>query len=92
LKILVVDDEKNIRLTLSDILMDEGYEVVSVETGEKALTILSHEWIDLVILDVKLPGIDGIQVFREAKKSHSDIDVLMISGHSGIETAVEAVK
>lgn len=92
MKILVVDDEKNIRATLTDILTDEGYDVLSVETGEKALSLLSRERVDLVILDVKLPGLDGIQVFKETRKSQPDLDVLMISGHSGIETAVEAVK
>ena len=92
MKILVVDDEKNIRTTLTDILSDEGYEVISADTGEKALEKLSHEGVDLVILDVKLPGIDGIEVFKTIGKSHPDLDVLMISGHSGIETAVHAVK
>ncbi|MEE9167773.1 MAG: sigma-54 dependent transcriptional regulator [Candidatus Neomarinimicrobiota bacterium] len=92
MRILVVDDEKNIRRTLTDILVDEGYDVVSADSGEKALDILSREWVDLVILDVKLPGMDGIQVFRETKEIQAELDVLMISGHSGIETAVEAVK
>ncbi|MFQ6673367.1 MAG: sigma-54-dependent transcriptional regulator [Fidelibacterota bacterium] len=92
MKILVVDDEKNIRATLRDILQDEGHQVLSAGTGERALAVLSRDRADLVILDVKLPGMDGIEVFRQIKQAHPGPDVVMISGHSGIETAVEAVK
>lgn len=92
MKILVVDDEKNIRATLKNILEDEGFQALTTDTGEKALSVLSKQWIDLVILDVKLPGIDGIQVFKEIKTMKPCPEVLMISGHSGIKTAVEAVK
>ncbi|MFQ5730213.1 MAG: response regulator, partial [Waddliaceae bacterium] len=92
MKILVVDDEKNIRATLKSIFEDEGYQVSSTESGEKALSLLSRQWFDLIILDVKLPGKDGIQVFEEIKTLDPCPEVLMISGHSNIETAVEAVK
>ncbi len=92
MKILIVDDEKNIRLTLSEILGDEGHQTISAETGEKALALLAKDKVKIVILDVKLPGIDGIEVFKEIKNSHPDLEVLMISGHSDISTAVEAVK
>ncbi len=92
MRILIVDDEKNIRFTLTNILTDEGFEVVSVDSGEKALSKLEKLNFDLIILDVKLPGMNGIEVFRNIKKMGIDTDVLVISGHSGIETAVEAVK
>lgn len=92
MRILVVDDEKNIRMTLKDILEDEGHEVVLAETGEKGLQAVSGEWVDMVILDVRLPGMDGIEVFKRVREMRPDLDVLMISGHSTIETAVEAVK
>ena len=92
MNILVVDDEKNIRYTLTDILTDEGYHVKSVDTGEKCIKILKKQRFDMLILDVRLPGMDGIQVYEKIIQSEIDIDVLVISGHSGIQTAVKAVK
>ncbi len=92
MRILVVDDEKNIRFTLTDILQDEGYTVDSVDSGEKCLARLKRQKYELVILDVRMPGMDGIQVFQKLKEIEYDADVLVISGHSGIETAVQAVK
>jgi len=92
MKILIVDDEINIRMTLKDILEDEGYETCVAGTGEKAIKIASKENIDMIILDVKLPGIDGIETFTKIHKDKPELDVLMISGHSDISTAVSAVK
>ena len=92
MKILIVDDEINIRMTLKDILEDEGYETSTAGTGEKAIKIAAKENIDMVILDVKMPGIDGIEAFKLIHKDNPELDVLMISGHSDISTAVNAVK
>lgn len=92
MRILIVDDERNIRLTLKDILEDEDYETLQAERGELALELLHEHSVDLVILDVKLPGMDGIDVLKEIRKAWPGLDVLMISGHGTIETAVEAVK
>ena len=92
MKILIVDDEINIRMTLKDILEDEGYETCLAGTGEKAIKIASKENIDMIILDVKLPGIDGIETFKRIHEDKPELDVLMISGHSDISTAVSAVK
>ena len=92
MKILIVDDEINIRMTLKDILEDEGYETCVAGTGEKAIKIASKENIDMIILDVKLPGIDGIETFTKIHQDKPELDVLMISGHSDISTAVSAVK
>ncbi|MFC1536124.1 sigma-54-dependent transcriptional regulator [Candidatus Neomarinimicrobiota bacterium] len=92
MKILIVDDEINIRMTLKDILEDEGYETCVAGTGEKAIKVASKESIDMMILDVKLPGIDGIETFTKIHKDKPELDVLMISGHSDISTAVSAVK
>lgn len=92
MKILIVDDEINIRMTLKDILKDEGYEIFLAGTGEKAIKIASKENIDMIILDVKLPGMDGIETFKKIHKDKPDLDVLMISGHGDISTAVTAVK
>lgn len=92
MKILIVDDEINIRMTLKDILEDEGYKTAVAGTGEKAIKIASKENIDMIILDVKLPGIDGIEAFKKIHKDKPELDVLMISGHGDISTAVTAVK
>jgi len=92
MNILIVDDERNIRLTLKDILEDEGYQIQMADDGEKALILFDKKQYDLVILDVKLPGIDGLTVLTELLKKQSDLDVLMISGHGTIQTAVEALK
>ncbi|MBS3740611.1 MAG: sigma-54-dependent Fis family transcriptional regulator [Candidatus Cloacimonetes bacterium] len=90
--ILIVDDEKNIRKTLSDILSDEGYNVITADSGEKGLKILQNRRIELMFLDVKLPGIDGIEVLKRTKEILPALDIVMISGHSSIRTAVKAVR
>jgi len=91
-KILVVDDEQSIRRTLRDILEYEGYQVEEAEDGEEALAVLSATPYDLVILDVKMPKIDGMDVLRELHSSQPALPVVMISGHGTIETAVEATR
>ncbi len=92
MQILIIDDEKNIRLSLSNILKDEGHIIFEAPSGEAGLKLLGEQRIDLVFLDVKLPGIDGIEVLQRIKKENPDTDVLMISGNSDIFTAVRAVK
>ena len=91
-EILVVDDEKSILESLRDILEDEGYQVRCVETGEEALRILEEALPDLVLLDIWLPGVDGLEVLSRIRKSHSHLPVIIISGHGTIELAVKAVK
>lgn len=90
--ILIVDDEEGIRETLSEILKDEGYQVVTASTGEEALNILRKESPDLIFLDIWLPGMDGIETLREIKNLGRDVPVIMISGHGTIEIAVKATK
>ena len=92
MQILVVDDERNIRAALRDILEDEGYEVSEAADGEAALKQLEGEQSDVVLLDVKLPGRDGISILKEAKKRWPNVEVIMISGHSDIETAVGSLR
>ncbi len=91
-KILIVDDEKGILDTVSEILQDEGYYTFVCEDGKNALEILDREMIDLVFLDVWLPGMSGIDVLKYIKEKHSEIPIIMISGHGKIELAVQAVK
>lgn len=91
-RILIVDDEPAIRETLGGILEDEGYAVRSVGTGEEALSVLGSERPDLVMLDIWMPGIDGIQTLERIKKRDPELQVIMISGHGNVETAVKAIK
>ncbi len=91
-EILVVDDEKNIRSVLEGILKDEGYRVRTAPTGEELLRQVAQATPDLVILDVWLPGIDGLQALEEMKQQYPDLPVIMISGHSTVEAAVKATK
>lgn len=91
-RILVVDDEASIRSSLKGILEDEGYEVISVETGEEGLEALRHQNVDLVLLDIWLPKMSGIDVLKKIKMAEESPQVVMISGHGTIETAVRATK
>ncbi|MCP2606630.1 sigma-54-dependent Fis family transcriptional regulator, partial [Candidatus Aminicenantes bacterium AC-708-I09] len=91
-KILIVDDEVGIRSSLSGVLEDEGYMVKAVESGEEGLDLLKKENFDLVLLDVWLPGQDGIEILKKIKEINENIVVIMISGHGTIETAVQATK
>lgn len=91
-KILIVDDEKGIVETLSEILQDEGYQTFQSENAENALIMLEKEDIELVFLDVWLPGMSGIEAIKQIKDRHNDIQIIMISGHGNVEVAVQAVK
>ncbi|HWF07325.1 MAG TPA: sigma-54 dependent transcriptional regulator [Bryobacteraceae bacterium] len=93
-RILVVDDEPGIRQSLSGILDDEGYHVETVETGEACLDLLARSVFELVILDIWLPGIDGLETLSRIQAiPHADRPVVVvISGHGTIETAVKATK
>src|SRR3989304_4315618 len=90
--ILVVDDEKLLRWSLEEGLRQEGYEVTSTETGEAALSILGESHIDLILLDIKLPGISGMEVLKKVKDLYQELPVIMLTGQGIVETAVEALK
>ncbi len=91
-KVLVVDDERAILDSLKGILEDEGYEVMTTLTGEEGLSLIESSDLDVVILDVWLPGEDGVSILKKIKNSFPDLPVVMISGHGTISTAVMAVK
>jgi len=91
-RVLVVDDEPGIRSVLTDILQDEKHAVFSAGDGFGGLAILKQEPIDLVILDVWLPNLGGIDVLKEIKQEYPEIEVIIISGHANIDLAVRAVK
>jgi len=90
--VLVVDDEAGIRQSLTDVLQDEGYRVTAVESGEDCLSFLGKGKTDVVLLDVWLPGIDGLETLARIRKTENPPVVVMISGHGTIETAVRATK
>jgi two-component system nitrogen regulation response regulator NtrX len=91
-QILVVDDEERIRQSLNGILKDEGYEVVESKDGAQALKQLESDPPDLVLLDIWMPGVDGMAVLERMKGQIPNLPVIMISGHGNIELAVKAVK
>ena len=90
--VLIVDDETSILKTLSGILSDEGFETITATNGYEALKILDAESPDLVLLDIWMPGMDGIDTLKEIRKNHPTLQVIMITGHGTIETAVTATK
>ena len=91
-RILVIDDERSIRNTLKDILEYEKYQVDLAEDGPKGLEKLKGSEYDVILCDIKMPGMDGIEVLEKIQASDSEIPVVMISGHGNIDTAVEAIK
>ncbi|MEM6644300.1 MAG: sigma-54 dependent transcriptional regulator [Bacteroidota bacterium] len=91
-KILIVDDEKSIREALSDILKEENYEVLTAEDGEDAWDKLNDQKIDLVLCDIKMPKMDGMELLTKVSEEGLDIPFVMISAHGSIDTAVEATK
>lgn len=90
--ILIIDDEKAIRKTLSEILSYEGYKLDEAGDGEEGLKKFKEKEYDVILCDIKMPKIDGIEFLERAKEANADIPIIMISGHGTIETAVEAVK
>jgi two-component system, NtrC family, nitrogen regulation response regulator NtrX len=90
--VLIVDDEKNILLTLGQALMLEGYATQTAANGQAALELLASKPVDCVLLDVKLPDLDGLQVLEKALQLRPELPVLMMSGHGTIDTAVKATQ
>lgn len=90
--VLIVDDEPSILKTLGDLLTDEGFEVITALNGYEALKSIDSDSPDLVLLDIWMPGIDGIETLKAIKKDNPHIQVIIITGHGTIETAVKATK
>ncbi|OHB32931.1 MAG: Fis family transcriptional regulator [Desulfuromonadaceae bacterium GWC2_58_13] len=90
--ILIIDDEESIRESLQGILEDEGFRTISAENGEVGISLLREEFPDLVLLDIWMPGIDGIETLRKIREVTPEQLVIMMSGHGTIETAVKATK
>ena len=90
--ILIVDDEPTIVHSLTGLLVDDGFEVISASNGYGALKLIESESPDLVLLDIWMPGMDGIETLKEIKKNNPFIQVIIITGHGTVETAVKATK
>ncbi|MBI5966991.1 MAG: response regulator, partial [Deltaproteobacteria bacterium] len=91
-KVLVVDDEEIVCLSCQRILTEEGYEVHTRLSGKEAMKLLSEEPFDLAIVDLKMPEMDGLELLQAIKRDYSHIPVIMITGYSTVESAVEAMK
>ncbi len=90
--ILIVDDEPGVRSSLSGVLRDEGYNVEAVSTGEACLDRVTRGPVDLIVLDVWMPGMDGLATLAKLRERQVDAQVVLISGHGSIESAVKAIK
>jgi YesN/AraC family two-component response regulator len=91
-QVLIVDDEAGIRKVLGITLEDSGYGVVTAESGEEALRLFRELRPAIVLTDIKMPGMDGIQVLKVIKKEDPDTEVIMITGHGDMELAIQSLK
>jgi DNA-binding NtrC family response regulator len=91
-KILIVDDEELIRETLKDILEHEGYATEEASDGQMAVNLIKRNKYDVILCDIKMPKVDGMEVLEQSMEIAPDVPVIMISGHGTVETAVEAAK
>jgi signal transduction histidine kinase len=91
-KILLVDDEEGIRKVLAISLRDKGYEVFTAESGDKALQIFDRHEPSIVLTDIKMPGMDGIELLQKMKSSRPETEVIMVTGHGEMELAIQSLK
>lgn len=91
-RILVIDDEDIVRTSCSRTLVPEGYEVTLVKSGFDGLALLEQEPVDLVLTDLKMPEIDGIEILRRVKEKWPQIEVIIITGYQTVDTAVKSIK
>jgi DNA-binding NtrC family response regulator len=89
--ILIVDDEEGLRDGLRQLLEGEGYAVVAAETGEEALQILQQSHIDLVLTDMRMPGMDGIELLKKIRERYGELGVIILTGYGQIESYIEAM-
>lgn len=90
-RILIVDDESSIRLTLGALLKRAGYDVTPAENGPEAVALLEGHMFDLMLVDLKMPGMDGMQVVAAARQRQPDIAIIVLTGHGSLDTAVEGL-
>ena len=92
LKTLIVDDDKKLRSLLNSLLVEEGDEVTTCRNGSDAISKCRKEKFDLIVTDLVMPGANGIEVLKEARKHYSDTLVILITGYASLETAIEAIR
>lgn len=90
--ILIVDDDEVMQETLSDVLRRRGYEIFSVGSGNDALSVMKKSVIDLILLDMRLPDVNGLEVLKKIKELDTEILVIIMTAYSDVETAVTAMK
>jgi DNA-binding NtrC family response regulator len=90
-RILLVDDEASIRLTLGALLERTGYDVTSAESGEQAVQLLERQPFDLLLTDLMMPGIDGMQVVAAARQRQPNVTAIVLTGHGSLETAIDGL-
>src|SRR5437867_12880548 len=91
-RVLVVDDESSIRSSLRMILQHAGYQVLEAASGQEGLDRIASDDPDVVILDIKMPGMDGLEVLEKLHQQSHGVPVIVVSGHGDIDTAVRATK
>ncbi len=92
MKIMLVDDEERFLSTTQKLLTRKGIDVVTAASGAEALEILKHKYIHVVILDVKMPGMDGNETLKEIKRQFPLVEVIMLTGHATVESAIDGLK
>ena len=92
MKIMLVDDEERFLSTTQKLLNKKGIDVVTATSGAEALEMLNHKYIHVVILDVKMPGMDGNETLQEIKKQFPLVEVIMLTGHATVESAIDGLK
>lgn len=90
-QILVVDDEEPIRVTMRDLLLRRGYEVTTAENGEAALALIYQRPFDLLLLDLKMPGLSGIDVAKRARERQPEVTIIMLTGHGSLDSALDGM-
>ncbi|MEJ2170995.1 MAG: response regulator [Desulfobacterales bacterium] len=91
-KMMLVDDEERFLSTTKKLLGKKGYEVITASSGSEALEKLNSNTVHVVILDVKMPGMDGMETLKEIKRLHPLTEVIMLTGHATVESAVDGMK
>lgn len=91
-KVLIIDDEKGMRWALEKALQSEGYDVITVDNGFDGITVLDQAPVSLILLDYKMPDLDGLETLLKIKQNHPDIPVIFMTAFSSMPTALEAIK
>ena len=92
LTLLLIDDEEQIRATVGTFLSKMGYEVLTAADGEEGLRLFEEQGADIIISDIQMPDLNGIELLRRLRGQAADVEVILITGHGDVETAVEALR